>query len=48
MLLYSRRKLTERSKMTLAEWAIIWIDEIKYCLIGETKLALFFQIQVLK
>ena len=38
-LLYSRRKLTERSKMTLAEWATIWIDEIKYCLIGETTYA---------
>lgn len=35
-LLYSRSKLTERSKMTLAEWATIWIDEIKYCLIGES------------
>ena len=35
-LLYSRSKLTERSKMTLEEWATIWIDEIKYCLIGET------------
>lgn len=35
-LLYSRSKLTSRSKMTLAEWATIWIDEIKYCLIGET------------
>ena len=25
--------------MTLAEWATIWIDEIKYCLIGETTYA---------
>ena len=35
-LLYSRTKLTERSKMTVAEWATIWIDEIKYCLIAES------------
>ena len=34
-LLYARNKLTQRSKMTLEEWAYIWIDEIKYCLIGE-------------
>ena len=34
-LLYSRNKLTQRSKMTLEEWANIWIDEIKFCLIGE-------------
>ena len=34
-LLYARNKLTQRSKMTLEEWANIWIDEIKFCLIGE-------------
>lgn len=33
---YSRSKLSARSKMTLAEWSTIWIDEIKFCLIGES------------
>lgn len=35
-LLYSRSKLSGRSKMTLEEWSMIWLDDIKYCLIGET------------